>query len=43
MSHGGELETVYRNLDTVVVSHPHGDHIGGATAGTGEAARVTYP
>jgi glyoxylase-like metal-dependent hydrolase (beta-lactamase superfamily II) len=31
------------DIDTVVVSHPHGDHIGGATFGAGDDARVSYP
>jgi glyoxylase-like metal-dependent hydrolase (beta-lactamase superfamily II) len=31
------------DIDTVVISHPHGDHIGGATAGSGEAAQLSYP
>jgi len=31
------------DIDTVVISHPHGDHIGGATVGSGEMAQVTYP
>jgi glyoxylase-like metal-dependent hydrolase (beta-lactamase superfamily II) len=31
------------DIDTVVISHPHGDHIGGATVGSGEAAQLTYP
>jgi glyoxylase-like metal-dependent hydrolase (beta-lactamase superfamily II) len=31
------------DIDTVVVSHPHGDHIGGATLGAGEAVVPTYP
>ena len=30
-------------IDTVVVSHPHGDHIGGATSGSGDAVRLSYP
>jgi glyoxylase-like metal-dependent hydrolase (beta-lactamase superfamily II) len=29
-------------IDTVVISHPHGDHIGGATRGSGETASPTY-
>ncbi len=32
-----------RDIDTVVISHPHGDHIGGTTVGTGEAAQLMYP
>ncbi len=31
------------DIDTVVISHPHGDHIGGTTVGTGEAAQLMYP
>jgi glyoxylase-like metal-dependent hydrolase (beta-lactamase superfamily II) len=31
------------DIDLVVVSHPHGDHIGGATTGAGEEAQLTYP
>ncbi len=31
------------DIDTVVISHPHGDHIGGATVGSGEAVQLTYP
>jgi glyoxylase-like metal-dependent hydrolase (beta-lactamase superfamily II) len=31
------------DIDLVVVSHPHGDHIGGATTGAGEDARPTFP
>jgi glyoxylase-like metal-dependent hydrolase (beta-lactamase superfamily II) len=31
------------DIDTVVISHPHGDHIGGATVGSGEAAQLMYP
>jgi glyoxylase-like metal-dependent hydrolase (beta-lactamase superfamily II) len=38
-----QLGLAARDIDTVVVSHPHGDHIGGATLGSGEAARLTYP
>jgi len=30
------------DIDTVVISHAHGDHIGGATMGTGDAVRLTY-
>lgn len=29
-------------IDTVVISHAHGDHIGGATVGSGEAAQPVY-
>jgi glyoxylase-like metal-dependent hydrolase (beta-lactamase superfamily II) len=31
------------DIDVVVVSHPHGDHIGGATTGAGADARLAYP
>src|SRR5579859_2714072 len=31
------------DIDTVVISHPHGDHIGGAVSGTGDEAQPTYP
>jgi glyoxylase-like metal-dependent hydrolase (beta-lactamase superfamily II) len=31
------------DIDTVIVSHAHGDHIGGATTGAGAAARPTFP
>ncbi len=31
------------DIDTVVISHPHGDHIGGATLGAGDDARLAYP
>jgi glyoxylase-like metal-dependent hydrolase (beta-lactamase superfamily II) len=31
------------DIDLVVVSHPHGDHIGGATTGAGAEAHVSYP
>jgi len=37
-----ELGLQPADIDTVVVSHPHGDHIGGATVGTGDSARLTY-
>jgi glyoxylase-like metal-dependent hydrolase (beta-lactamase superfamily II) len=30
-------------IDLVVVSHPHGDHIGGATTGTGDQAQPAFP
>jgi len=38
-----ELGLAAADIDTVVLSHPHGDHIGGATTGAGEAAQVSYP
>jgi glyoxylase-like metal-dependent hydrolase (beta-lactamase superfamily II) len=31
-----------QDIDTVVISHPHGDHIGGATVGAGDSAAPTY-
>ncbi len=31
------------DIDTVVISHPHGDHIGGAASGSGDGATPTYP
>jgi glyoxylase-like metal-dependent hydrolase (beta-lactamase superfamily II) len=31
------------DVDTVVISHPHGDHIGGAVAGSGEGAAPSFP
>jgi glyoxylase-like metal-dependent hydrolase (beta-lactamase superfamily II) len=31
------------DIDTVVISHPHGDHIGGAVLGAGESATPAYP
>jgi glyoxylase-like metal-dependent hydrolase (beta-lactamase superfamily II) len=37
-----ELGLQPADIDTVVVSHPHGDHIGGATVGAGDSARLTY-
>jgi glyoxylase-like metal-dependent hydrolase (beta-lactamase superfamily II) len=37
-----ELRVSYQDIDTVVISHPHGDHIGGATVGTGEAAQPAF-
>jgi glyoxylase-like metal-dependent hydrolase (beta-lactamase superfamily II) len=30
------------DIDTVVISHAHGDHIGGAAQGSGEAARPAF-
>jgi glyoxylase-like metal-dependent hydrolase (beta-lactamase superfamily II) len=30
------------DIDTVVISHPHGDHIGGAAQGTGDQARPAF-
>ncbi|MCA1647361.1 MAG: MBL fold metallo-hydrolase [Chloroflexi bacterium] len=38
-----KLGTSPTDIDLVVVSHPHGDHIGGATTGTGQDARPSYP
>jgi glyoxylase-like metal-dependent hydrolase (beta-lactamase superfamily II) len=37
-----ELGVSSDDIDTVVISHPHGDHIGGATVGTGEAAQPAF-
>ena len=39
----GDVGVSAEEIDTVVISHPHGDHIGGAVGGTGEGARPTYP
>jgi glyoxylase-like metal-dependent hydrolase (beta-lactamase superfamily II) len=30
------------SIDTVIISHAHGDHIGGATVGTGKSARPAF-
>jgi glyoxylase-like metal-dependent hydrolase (beta-lactamase superfamily II) len=30
------------DIDVVVISHPHGDHIGGATTGAGDSVQLTY-
>ncbi|HEV7662317.1 MAG TPA: MBL fold metallo-hydrolase [Chloroflexota bacterium] len=38
-----ELGVSPEQIDTVVVSHPHADHIGGATHGSGDNARLTFP
>jgi glyoxylase-like metal-dependent hydrolase (beta-lactamase superfamily II) len=38
-----ELRLTPADIDLVVVSHAHGDHIGGATTGVGDDARLTYP
>src|SRR5437879_1430387 len=38
-----EVRVSAGDIHTVVISHPHGDHIGGATVGSGEAAQVMYP
>ncbi len=38
-----EVGVSARDIDTVVISHPHGDHVGGATVGSGDAAQPTYP
>jgi glyoxylase-like metal-dependent hydrolase (beta-lactamase superfamily II) len=37
-----EIGVAAADIDTVIISHPHGDHIGGATVGSGENARLTY-
>jgi glyoxylase-like metal-dependent hydrolase (beta-lactamase superfamily II) len=31
------------DIAVVVISHPHGDHIGGATTGAGDQAQLAYP
>jgi glyoxylase-like metal-dependent hydrolase (beta-lactamase superfamily II) len=38
-----ELRLSPADIDLVVVSHAHGDHIGGATTGAGDDARLAYP
>ena len=38
-----EVGVSAEDVDTVVISHPHGDHIGGAISGSGDAARPSYP
>ena len=38
-----ELGLTPADIDVVVVSHAHGDHIGGATTGAGDDARLAYP
>ena len=38
-----DLGVSAEDIDTVVISHPHGDHIGGAAAGSGDSATPTYP
>jgi glyoxylase-like metal-dependent hydrolase (beta-lactamase superfamily II) len=38
-----EVGVSAEDIDTVVISHPHGDHIGGATVGAGDSAAPTYP
>jgi glyoxylase-like metal-dependent hydrolase (beta-lactamase superfamily II) len=38
-----KLGVAAAEIDMVVVSHPHGDHIGGAATGTGEEARPAFP
>jgi glyoxylase-like metal-dependent hydrolase (beta-lactamase superfamily II) len=38
----GELGVSSEDIDTVVISHPHGDHIGGATRGSGEAVQPAF-
>ena len=39
----GAIGVSHNDIDTVVISHPHGDHIGGATVGKREAARPAFP
>jgi glyoxylase-like metal-dependent hydrolase (beta-lactamase superfamily II) len=38
-----EVGIAARDIDTVVISHAHGDHIGGATVGSGASAAIAYP
>jgi glyoxylase-like metal-dependent hydrolase (beta-lactamase superfamily II) len=38
-----ELDIASDSIDTVVISHPHADHIGGATRGTGDDAQPAFP
>jgi glyoxylase-like metal-dependent hydrolase (beta-lactamase superfamily II) len=38
-----EVGVSAEDIDTVVISHPHGDHIGGAVTGAGDGARPSYP
>ena len=38
-----EVGVSAEDIDTVVISHPHGDHIGGAVTGSDDGARPTYP
>jgi glyoxylase-like metal-dependent hydrolase (beta-lactamase superfamily II) len=38
-----EVGVSAEDIDTVVISHPHGDHIGGAVSGAGDGAQPTYP
>ncbi len=38
----GELGVSADDIDTVVISHPHDDHIGGATVGSGEAVQPAF-
>lgn len=40
--HLGELGVSADDIDTVVISHPHGDHIGGATVGSGDALQLSF-
>jgi glyoxylase-like metal-dependent hydrolase (beta-lactamase superfamily II) len=37
-----ELGVSSDQVDTVVISHPHGDHIGGATVGSGAAVQPAF-
>ena len=37
-----QLGVAPHEVDAVVISHPHGDHIGGATTGTGKNVRLSY-
>ncbi|MBV8716630.1 MAG: MBL fold metallo-hydrolase [Chloroflexi bacterium] len=38
-----EVGVSAEDVDTVVLSHPHGDHVGGTVLGAGEAATPAYP
>src|SRR5579864_5824445 len=38
-----EVGVSREHVDTVVISHPHGDHIGGAVLGNGDATSLAYP
>src|SRR5439155_6235679 len=37
-----QLGVAPHEVDAVVISHPHGDHIAGATTGTGKNGRLSY-
>jgi glyoxylase-like metal-dependent hydrolase (beta-lactamase superfamily II) len=38
-----EVGVSAEDVDTVVISHAHGDHIGGAVSGSGDGAKPSYP